>query len=309
MGLSGACGVDEDCRSFRCKHTSFRTNKSSPSIFTQSKQRSDSHSFLFSVMSGISNFNYANPTRIVFGKGEIKKLSELVPKNAIVFMTYGGGSIKRNGVYDQVMEALKGYEIVEFGGIEANPDFDTLVKAVDVVKKLDMSRVFLLAVGGGSVADGTKFIAAACKYTKSDDLWNLVLAGGSDLEDALPMGCVMTLPAVRFLPHSSRVDRIGEQLGRGRFVPSPERRFVSVVSRVVQVLRAQSRPVPRLLHSGPRNDHVAAGAPDDQRSGGFLRARLRAVHHRVRPCVLWWCVRIRCRCAGPLRRGALQSAH
>lgn len=159
-------------------------------------------------MSGISNFNYANPTRIVFGKGEIKKLSELVPKNAIVFMTYGGGSIKRNGVYDQVMEALKGYEIVEFGGIEANPDFDTLVKAVDVVKKLDMSRVFLLAVGGGSVADGTKFIAAACKYTKSDDLWNLVLAGGSDLEDALPMGCVMTLPAVRFLPHSSRVDRI-----------------------------------------------------------------------------------------------------
>lgn len=202
-------------------------------------------------MSGISNFNYANPTRIVFGKGEIKKLSELVPKNAIVFMTYGGGSIKRNGVYDQVMEALKGYEIVEFGGIEANPDFDTLVKAVDVVKKLDMSRVFLLAVGGGSVADGTKFIAAACKYTKSDDLWNLVLAGGSDLEDALPMGCVMTLPAVHFLPHSSRVDRIGEQLGRGRFVPSSERRFVSVVSRVVQVLRAQSRPVPRLLHPGP----------------------------------------------------------
>ena len=155
-------------------------------------------------MSGVKNFNYANPTRIVFGKGEIKRLSDLVPKNSIVFMTYGGGSIKRNGVYDQVMDALKGYEIIEFGGIEANPDFDTLVKAVDIIKKLDMSRVFLLAVGGGSVADGTKFIAAACKYTKSDDLWNLVLAGGSDLEDALPMACVMTLPAVGVPPECHR---------------------------------------------------------------------------------------------------------
>ena len=73
-----------------------------------------------------------------------------------------------NGVYEQVMNILEGYEIIEFGGIEANPDFDTLVKAVDQIRKLDMSRVFLLAVGGGSVADGTKFIAAACQYTKSD---------------------------------------------------------------------------------------------------------------------------------------------
>ena len=150
-------------------------------------------------MSGINNFNYANPTRIVFGKGEIKKLSELVLKNAIVFMTYGGGSIKRNGVYDQVMEALKGYKIVEFGGIEANPDFDTVVKAVDVVKKMGVDNTFLLAVGGGSVADGTKFIAAASKYTATSDPWDMVTSGGKGIVGAVPLGCVMTLPAVAIL--------------------------------------------------------------------------------------------------------------
>ena len=186
-------------------------------------------------MSGVKNFNYANPTRIVFGKGEIKRLSELVPKNSIVFMTYGGGSIKRNGVYDQVMDALKGYEIIEFGGIEANPDFDTLVKAVDIVKKLDMSRVFLLAVGGGSVADGTKFIAAACKYTKSEDLWNLVLAGGSDLEDALPMACVMTLPAVCVSSNGHGVDWLGKQLGCCGFLPSSE-----CVSSILSIMSSAS---------------------------------------------------------------------
>ena len=94
------------------------------------------------------------------------------------------------------MKAFEGYEIIEFGGIEANPDFDTLVKAVDQIRQLDMSRVFLLAVGGGSVADGTKFIAAACQYTKSEDLWELVLSAGTGVEVALPMGCVMTRPAV-----------------------------------------------------------------------------------------------------------------
>ena len=121
-------------------------------------------------MSGVSNFNFANPTRIVFGKGQIAQLPNLVPKGSIVYMTYGGGSIKRNGVYDQVKEALKDYELYEFGGIEANPDFDTLKNAVYEIRKLDMDRVFLLAVGGGSVCDGTKFIAGACKYTDSEDL-------------------------------------------------------------------------------------------------------------------------------------------
>ena len=91
---------------------------------------------------------------------------------------------------------LQGYEVHEFGGIEANPDFDTLIKAVAEIKKLDMDRVYLLAVGGGSVADGTKFIAAACKYTDSEDLWNLVLTGAHTITAALPIGVVLTLPAV-----------------------------------------------------------------------------------------------------------------
>ena len=147
-------------------------------------------------MSGISNFDFANPTRIVFGKGQIAQLPNLVPKGSIVYMTYGGGSIKRNGVYDQVKEALKDYEIHEFGGIEANPDFDTLKNAVYEIRKMDMDRVFLLAVGGGSVCDGTKFIAGACKYTDSEDLWDMVMTHGTKCKDAVPMGVVLTLPAV-----------------------------------------------------------------------------------------------------------------
>ena len=132
----------------------------------------------------------------MFGKGQIAQLPSLVPKGSIVYMTYGGGSIKHNGVYDQVKEALKDYEMYEFGGIEANPDFDTLKKAVYEIRKLDMDRVFLLAVGGGSVCDGTKFIAGACKYTDSEDLWDMVMSHCTMCKEALPMGVVLTLPAV-----------------------------------------------------------------------------------------------------------------
>ena len=144
----------------------------------------------------VNNFNFSNTTRIVFGKGQIAELPSLIPKDRIVYMTYGGGSIKRNGTYEQVINALKGYEVHEFGGIEANPDFDTLMKAVAEIKQMDMDRVMLLAVGGGSVADGTKCIAAACRYTDSEDAWNMVLTGCSTIKDALPLGVVLTLPAV-----------------------------------------------------------------------------------------------------------------
>ena len=144
----------------------------------------------------VNNFNFSNTTRIVFGKGQIAELPSLIPKDRIVYMTYGMGSIKRNGTYEQVMNALKGYEVHEFGGIEANPDFDTLMKAVAEIKQMDMYRVMLLAVGGGSVADGTKCIAAACRYTDSEDAWNMVLTGCSTIKDALPLGVVLTLPAV-----------------------------------------------------------------------------------------------------------------
>ena len=147
--------------------------------------------------SAIRNFDFFNPTRVIFGKGQIAKLPELIPKDKIVFMTYGGGSIKRNGVYDQVKKALEGYEVMEFGGIEANPDFDTLMKAVRIIKTLDMSRVYLLSVGGGSVCDGTKLIAATCFCETEEDAWKIVYTHGCGITKALPIGCIMTLPAVR----------------------------------------------------------------------------------------------------------------
>ncbi len=144
----------------------------------------------------IGNFNFANITRIVFGQGQISALPTLIPKTKTVFLTYGGGSIKRNGVYDQCMKALQGYNVQEFGGIEANPDFDTLVKAVDQVKKIGPDNVYLLAVGGGSVIDGTKFIAAASKYEHSTDLWDVVASHGTHIKSAVPFGCVLTIAAV-----------------------------------------------------------------------------------------------------------------
>lgn len=100
----------------------------------------------------MNNFEFYNPVKICFGKGEIAKLSNLVPKNEKILITYGGGSIKRNVVYDQVMAALKGYDVTEFLGIEANPHYETLMKAVGIVREKKIS--FLLAVGGGSVLDG-----------------------------------------------------------------------------------------------------------------------------------------------------------
>ena len=97
----------------------------------------------------ILNFNYQNPTRIIFGQGQIAEISNYIPKDKKVFMCYGKGSIKRNGVYDQVMTALKGYEVTEFQGIEANPDYDTLMKAVAILKENGPENYFILAVGGG----------------------------------------------------------------------------------------------------------------------------------------------------------------
>lgn len=137
------------------------------------------------------NFTYHNPVKIVFGKGTISELANLVPQDQKIMMTYGGGSIKRNGVYDQVMAALKGRALVEFGGIEPNPRYETLMRAVEQVKTEGIG--FLLAVGGGSVLDGTKFIAAAAKYT-GDDPWD-ILAKDAPVTAALPLGDVLTLPA------------------------------------------------------------------------------------------------------------------
>jgi len=137
------------------------------------------------------NFSFQNTTKIQFGEGQIKTLSQLIPKTAKVLVTYGGGSIKANGVYDQVAEALSEHTWFEFSGIEPNPTYDTLMKAEDLIRQHDID--FLLAVGGVSVVDGTKFIAAAALF-EGDDPWDFV-ARGQPIKQALPMACVLTLPA------------------------------------------------------------------------------------------------------------------
>jgi NADP-dependent alcohol dehydrogenase len=138
------------------------------------------------------NFEFKNPVKIIFGKGQIAKLSNELPKNHKILLTYGGGSIFQNGVYNQVKTALEGFDVMEFGGIEANPSYETCMKAVEIVKKEEIG--FLLAVGGGSVLDGTKFIAAAALF--DGDPW-LILSdkNAEKVEVAIPIGTVLTLPA------------------------------------------------------------------------------------------------------------------
>jgi alcohol dehydrogenase YqhD (iron-dependent ADH family) len=137
------------------------------------------------------NFELYNPTKLVFGKGQIEKLGDLVPKGAKILLAYGGGSIFKNGIHEQVINNLKGHEIVEFSGIEANPHFETLMKAVAIVKEEKID--FILAVGGGSVIDGVKFISGAVNYMGDpiEILQKRILIK----ENALPFGTVLTLPA------------------------------------------------------------------------------------------------------------------
>lgn len=137
------------------------------------------------------NFEYQNPVKIIFGKGEISKVGKNIPEGSKILLTYGGGSIFRNGVYELVKSSIKGFEVVEFGGIEPNPHYETLMKAVEVVKKENIT--FLLSVGGGSVLDGTKFIAAAACFQKGDP-WQ-ILSKQLPISEALPIGAVLTLPA------------------------------------------------------------------------------------------------------------------
>ncbi len=141
----------------------------------------------------MNNFTFHNPTKIIFGKNSISQLKTVLDPGSKILMTYGGGSIKRNGVYDQVTDALKNYSIHEFGDIEPNPEYETCMKAVRVVK--DEGIDFLLSVGGGSVLDGTKFIAASTYYTGKDP-WDILTEGAQKtVKKALPIGCVLTLPA------------------------------------------------------------------------------------------------------------------
>ena len=137
------------------------------------------------------DFNFHNPTKILFGKGKIAAIKQHIPGKSRVLVLYGGGSVKNNGTLDEVFSALGGYTRFEFGGIEPNPSFETLMKAVELVRKESID--FLLAVGGGSVIDGTKFVAAAALFEA--DPWSIMEKGGSTVQRALPLGAVLTLPA------------------------------------------------------------------------------------------------------------------
>ncbi|ELR8726006.1 iron-containing alcohol dehydrogenase [Vibrio vulnificus] len=135
-------------------------------------------------------FTYSNPTQIFFGQGQIQAIKSAVPSDQKILVIYGGGSIKRNGVYDQIVSALEGYNWLEFSGVEANPTKETLDKAVAIVKEQEID--FILAVGGGSVIDGSKYVAASAHY--QGDGWD-ILVGKHQVTSATPLGAVLTLPA------------------------------------------------------------------------------------------------------------------
>lgn len=137
------------------------------------------------------NFEFYNPTHISFGQGRIAQLDQLVPAEAKVMVLYGGQSAQRTGTLAEVTTALGERKVHLFAGVEANPTYEKLMEAVLIARAENID--FLLAVGGGSVIDGAKFVAAAVPY--ADDPWNILLTGGSDIKQALPIGTVLTLAA------------------------------------------------------------------------------------------------------------------
>ncbi|MBD1433714.1 iron-containing alcohol dehydrogenase [Sphingobacterium sp. DN00404] len=138
------------------------------------------------------NFEYKNPTKILFGKGKIPKVALEIPQDATVLMVYGSGSIKKNGIYEQVKEALRNHTVYEFGGVPANPEYDILLQALALIKEKKVS--YLLAVGGGSVIDGVKFLSAAVTY--EGDPWDILqLRIRTEEGQGMPFGTILTLPA------------------------------------------------------------------------------------------------------------------
>lgn len=136
------------------------------------------------------NFSYVNETQVHFGKGQIASIKNSIAKDKKVLIIYGGGSIKKNGVYDQVIDALSEHDYIEFAGVEPNPTMETLDKAVVIAKQESVQ--FILAVGGGSVIDGSKYVAAASLY--QGEGWD-ILKGEYNAQTALPIGAILTLPA------------------------------------------------------------------------------------------------------------------
>ncbi|WP_270993512.1 iron-containing alcohol dehydrogenase [Listeria seeligeri] len=140
------------------------------------------------------NFDYYNPTHIIFGKNRLEELNQVIPADKKVLLLYGGGSVKKFGTLDKVKAVLKTREIGEFGGIEANPTYETLIKAIKLVKEENYD--FLLAVGGGSVIDGTKFVAAGALFDGDPiNIFGSGIGKNRPITEALPFGTVLTLPA------------------------------------------------------------------------------------------------------------------
>ena len=137
------------------------------------------------------NFEFQNPTKIIFGRDQISKLATEIPQGAKVMLLYGGGSIKTNGIYEQVNKALEGFEVIAFGGIPANPEYEILLQALNIIKTEQVD--FMLAVGGGSVIDGVKFLSAAALYD-GDTPWD-ILKNSIRTFKGLPFGAVLTIPA------------------------------------------------------------------------------------------------------------------
>lgn len=162
----------------------------------------------------MNNFDFQNPTKIIFGKNSIEKLANEIPQDANVLLLYGGGSIKKNGIYEQVKSALSKINVIEFGGIPANPEYEILLDALKIIKEKNIT--YLLAVGGGSVIDGTKFLSSAALF-EGDTPWD-ILDKKIRTNKGMPFGTVLTLPATGTEMNSGAVitrKETKEKLGMG----------------------------------------------------------------------------------------------
>jgi len=156
----------------------------------------------------MKDFEFYNPVKVFFGKDQVAQITGQVPAGSKVILIYGGGSIFKNGVYDRVKDALKGFDLTEFGGIEPNPTYETSMKAVEVIRQKKIS--YIIAAGGGSVIDAAKFIAAAALFKKGDP-WK-ILSEGAEVTEAIPFGCILTLPATGTeMNKNSVISRISTQ--------------------------------------------------------------------------------------------------
>lgn len=141
----------------------------------------------------MNNFYYYNPTKIIFGKGMIENIVREIPKHKKILIIHGVSSIKKNGVYNTLREVLKTYQVYEFGGVGPNPDCDTAAEIVNVIR--DKNIDFLLAVGGGSVIDMTKFVSLAANYPEENNPWDFLKDKSKTPSNSIEFGVILTIPA------------------------------------------------------------------------------------------------------------------